>query len=397
MSRPVAHFAPRTGWLNDPYGVRWDGRRYHLYFQALPHRTQWAPECSWGRAVSSDLVTWQERPIALRPQAGEVGCWSGSVAEDGTGRPLAFYTSVREPDPERGSIAIAYLDESGQAPRTPRRTVIEGPPQALDVVAFRDPFVLDSDGGKEMIVGGGLADGSGCVFAYRAANLLDWRYAGPLHAGRADIAAGRQVWECPQLLAVDGRQLLIVSVQVDGAAAAVLAATRDPAGGFGPWQRLVHGPSGYATSAFYDREGRPCVISWLREDPDLVPGTRGWAGVQSLVGRLRISPDGPAVLEPHPAVLASGAFRSVHDADALKDAAGAVVFRQDGPADLTLDRGRHGLSMRTVGPALEVRRGPELAAVVPGLTGSDRLTVFLDGDTVELFWGGSYAAFRLPD
>ena len=63
--RPLQHFAPRTGWLNDPNGmIRIDGI-WHLFFQHDPHSTNHGP-MHWGHATSTDLVTWQERPVALQ-------------------------------------------------------------------------------------------------------------------------------------------------------------------------------------------------------------------------------------------------------------------------------------------------------------------------------------------
>ena len=33
QSRPLLHFAPRTGWMNDPNGLLYKDGVYHLYFQ----------------------------------------------------------------------------------------------------------------------------------------------------------------------------------------------------------------------------------------------------------------------------------------------------------------------------------------------------------------------------
>src|SRR5919112_6193493 len=92
--RPALHLTPPSGWLNDPYGVHWDGEQYQLFCQALPRRTTWAPGCSWARATSPDLIQWTWKGLVLEPAAFETGCWSGSVVP-GHG---AFYTRVAGAD-----------------------------------------------------------------------------------------------------------------------------------------------------------------------------------------------------------------------------------------------------------------------------------------------------------
>lgn len=41
--RPVLHFSPRGGWINDPNGLTYDGKRYHLYAQHNPEDIVWGP------------------------------------------------------------------------------------------------------------------------------------------------------------------------------------------------------------------------------------------------------------------------------------------------------------------------------------------------------------------
>ena len=80
-----------------------DGR-YHVFFQYNPV----APvheAIHWGHVSSTDLIHWQEHPIALAPRPGLIdgaGCWSGCVVDDG-GVPTAVYTANPDGTPEMQS------------------------------------------------------------------------------------------------------------------------------------------------------------------------------------------------------------------------------------------------------------------------------------------------------
>jgi beta-fructofuranosidase len=320
--RPSAHFTALRGWLNDPYGVHWDGAQYHLYYQSVAGSRVWAPECRWGHATSPDLVCWTERAPVLAPTDGELGCWSGCVVEDPAGGRRAFYTRVGHGDRELGSIAVATPDACGRFVSAPA-PVIAGPPDVA-VTAFRDPYVWFEAGAWTMLVGAGRRDGTGAVLQYRSADLERWRYVGPLCGGRlvGDPPAGREVWECPQMMEVDGRWLLVVSVQLDGRAALVAAAIGGYDGiRFEPtrWQRLAHGSAPYAASLFRDRDGRPCMICWLREDSGAGVGPAPWAGALSLVAAVGVDPAGIVSVTPHPAVVGRhGPVQVFLDADILE-------------------------------------------------------------------------------
>ena len=64
--RPLYHFSPRTGWLNDPNGFSFYRGEYHLFYQYHPYSTYWGP-MHWGHAVSSDMISWEYRPCAMAP------------------------------------------------------------------------------------------------------------------------------------------------------------------------------------------------------------------------------------------------------------------------------------------------------------------------------------------
>lgn len=66
LYRPNFHFTPKRGWMNDPNGMFFKDGYYHLYFQHYPDGNTWGP-MHWGHAISTDMITWKEMPIALYP------------------------------------------------------------------------------------------------------------------------------------------------------------------------------------------------------------------------------------------------------------------------------------------------------------------------------------------
>ena len=133
--RPILHFAPAQGWMNDPNGlVQWNGR-VHLFYQHNPA----APvheNIAWGHASSADLWRWQDHPLALEPDPfgpDRDGCFSGcTVIADG--HPHLLYTGVNG-EHERPCLATAADQDLIRWTRDPA-TVIGGPHQA--VAAFHD-------------------------------------------------------------------------------------------------------------------------------------------------------------------------------------------------------------------------------------------------------------------
>lgn len=82
--RPCIHFAPNTGWINDPNGLIFHDGLYHMYFQHNPFDTRWQNMC-WGHAVSSDLLHWNQLDTALFPdEDGTIFSGGGLMNEQGS-------------------------------------------------------------------------------------------------------------------------------------------------------------------------------------------------------------------------------------------------------------------------------------------------------------------------
>jgi beta-fructofuranosidase len=295
--RPAFHFTAPAGWINDPLGLTFHGDRFHLFYQHVPDAIDWSPRCRWGHATSDDLLTWDTEPIALEPGDGDGGCWSGSVAVEDDGRAALFYTSIDEGAFDIGEARIAKPAAGSETDWIvwEKGPVVARVPDGEDVVAFRDPFVFRDGPNWRMLIGAGRTDGTAVAYGYVSDDLESWRYDGVVaerHRGETEELWTGSVWECPQLIEVDGRWVLLVSVWEPVRQYYTAYAVGDLVDGRfiqeSSWQRLTYGPSYYAGAVFHDADGRPGIIYWLRgvSDPD-----SGWAGAHSIPHLLELSDD----------------------------------------------------------------------------------------------------------
>lgn len=300
--------------------MTWHRGRYHLFFQHLPGQVEWGPAQHWGHAVSEDLRRWEEQSVVLTPDDDDGGVWSGTVVDHPSAARL-FYTATQTAAPDLGVVRAAHpTDAEWTTWRKDASFALA--PDGVDLVAFRDPFVIRDGGeGWRMLVGGGRADGTPLVLTWVSPDLETWAYDGVLASpgeATSPLLTGT-VWECPQLIEVDEQWVLLVSVMTpDGTGHEAYAVGRVERGRFegGPWRRLTWGPGPYAGTVFRDRDQRPCLMHWIRGVAD--PAGE-WAGSHSVAQVLRLEGD-RVVVEPHPAVadacepLAPGQSRRVGSA-----------------------------------------------------------------------------------
>jgi beta-fructofuranosidase len=296
--RPQFHFTA-NGWINDPHGITFADGEYHIFYQFVPGSTAWSVACSWGHASGRDLFSLKERPPALEPGDGDDGIWSGSLMITPGGTPRIFYTSVSEADPALGRIRTAEATDRGWT-RWTKGPVIAAAPVGLDVSAFRDPAIIDDGAVWRMVVGAKLGDGAAGVLGYSSSDGSAWREDG-IVASRSssdrDPVWGGSMWECPQIVEVDGQHALIVSVWDEDVLYDVIYAIGTYTNGAftpGTWGRLSYGPSLYAATTFQDEHHRTCMMFWLRD----VTG-EGWSGAHSIPYRLSINSNRLS-LTPHP-------------------------------------------------------------------------------------------------
>ena len=360
--RPRIHLTAPTGWLNDPHGITARNGGYDLFHQALPDSLTHRPECSWGHAASPDLLRFEHRPVALAPDVDEGGIWTGSVAvaDDGA---RVFYTAVDLPDGAIGRIRVATAVDDTWDTWTKGDVVVTAP-DGLDLVAFRDPFVLREGDRWRMVVGAAAADGTALALTWVSDDLDTWTYDGVALSRstheREPVWMGK-LWECPQLFEVGDRWAMVGSVWEDDVLHHTGFALGDFTGGrfdATGWGRLTWGTY-YAPTYFLDLAGRPCLMFWMRDVGD---HDEGWQSCLSVPHLVDVR-DGRLALSPHPHLLDALAD-PVDLAGDLPDAAVLLTWQPPGTgATLTLHGDHdtvltadddHEVVVLVDGPALEV-------------------------------------------
>ena len=177
--------------------------------------------------------------------------------------------------------------------------------------ALRDPNVFWDGDCWRMLVGAGYADGRAAILCYRSTDQEHWTAEGALLESEPPESYGARnmVWECPQLVRVGDRHVLLISVLADGVGGDALAAVGAYRAGrmqVASWSQITHGPGHYAPTTFLDADEQPCVLFWIRGVGD---ADAGWSGALSIPYRLALV-DGRVALSPHPVLAAAVRTRS---------------------------------------------------------------------------------------
>jgi fructan beta-fructosidase len=188
--RPMIHFTPPSGWMNDPNGLVYYQGEYHLFYQHNPDSIDWG-NIHWGHAVSSDFAHWEHLPEALYPDAiGTI--WSGSIVVDDrntsgllpNGGLVALFSYSDQ------SQGMAYSSDKGRTWTKYAHNPVLPNDGSKD---FRDPKVFWYAPKQCWVMT--IAVNTSLRF-YSSPNLIDWTRTGIIYDNRPNDS----VWECTDLL-----------------------------------------------------------------------------------------------------------------------------------------------------------------------------------------------------
>lgn len=305
--RPIYHFSPRVGWLNDPNGFSFYNGKYHLFYQYNPYSTYWN-SMHWGHAVSDDMITWEYLTCAMAPDTSYdgAGCFSGSALKLPDGRLFIMYTgcgdSSRDPlgkgrwiqtqcaavSEEQENGSIEYVKYAGNP-------VIDAEdlPEGCDAYEFRDPYIWHtSDGTYRALVAAGrigeigedgnyLHEKGTRLILFRSDDCFNWEYGKVLFEDNRRIGV---MWECPNFFDLDGKQILIASpMDMHAEADEAIGSVRFPQGSNvcciageydeetetftpdGGYEPVDIGLDFYAPQVMKVPDGRRIMIGWMQD------------------------------------------------------------------------------------------------------------------------------------
>lgn len=293
------HLKANKNWINDPNGFIWYKGKYHLFYQCFPYAPQWG-RMHWGHAVSDDMVTWEEKGIALFPSKTDdrSGCFSGSAVEK-DGKMYVFYTGVNYLTEDANNINCTVNDDfvSAQLMITSddgmkfdnfrdKKTII---PTITDEkigsdVHTRDPKVWRGKDAWYMIIGS-TVNSVGRLLFYKSDDLENWTYLNCYE--KKDFG---WMWECPDYFKVDGSEIVVFSPmgilkdkkEYDSAPICAFVSFDEETGKLEPsddYQMFDYGLDLYAPQSTTDENGNRVIISWVRM-PEPVNGE--WHGMMCI-------------------------------------------------------------------------------------------------------------------
>ena len=288
--RPVAHLTAEKNWLNDPNGLVYHDGTYHAFYQYNPRANSWG-NMSWGHSTSTDLVHWEQQPVAMEA-SGEEEIFSGCMVMDtknasGLGSAenppmVALYTSAygKNGALPQGAQAqsVAYsLDGGTKWQKYQGNPVLNLTPTNNN---FRDPKVFWYEPGQYWVMTTVVADAQ-VVKLFKSTDLLHWDYLSDFSGAGAQGG----LWEVPELVRmnVEGstaeKWVMLLSINPGGIAGgsgmqyfvgefdgthftAENAAAPDAPLSDSQW--LDHGADYYAANSITGAPGeKPVLLGWM--------------------------------------------------------------------------------------------------------------------------------------
>ncbi len=288
--RPVAHLTAEKNWLNDPNGLVYHNGTYHAFYQYNPRGNSWG-NMSWGHSTSTDLVHWEQQPVAMEASPEEE-IFSGCIVMDtnnasglgSAGNPpmVALYTSAYGkngalPQGTQAQSLAFSLDKGTTWQKYQGNPVLNLAPTNNN---FRDPKITWYEPGNYWVMTTVVANAQ-VVKMFKSTDLLQWDYLSDF----SGVGAQGGLWEVPELLQmkVEGstakKWVMLLSINPGGIAGGSgmqyfvgeFDGTRftaenaaAPDGPLSESQWLDHGADYYAANSISGAPGdKPVLLGWM--------------------------------------------------------------------------------------------------------------------------------------
>ncbi|QLB43369.1 glycoside hydrolase family 32 protein [Mannheimia pernigra] len=210
---PTYHLAPETGLFNDPNGLIFDGKNYHIFAQWFPYGALHGMK-HWQHFMTKDFQTFEKGELLIPDELFEShGCYSGGAIL-WQGNIVAFYTGNTRRLSDNARIPhqnIAIFDTSGKL--LEKRCIIDQAPAGY-TEHVRDPKpYITAEGKIRFVLGAQRENLTGTALIYEMHDLNDTpRLVAELDVNGFDNS-NVFMWECPDLFRLGGKDLFVWSPQ----------------------------------------------------------------------------------------------------------------------------------------------------------------------------------------
>lgn len=301
------HLMPPVGFMNDPNGFININGEYHLFYQFNPFYPK-GKKVYWAHVKSTNMVNWEELPIALCPSEWYEthGCYSGSAVNCEGIFTLMYTGNVKDASGNRETYqCIAQTEDGINFSKYKDNPVINNQPEGY-TRHFRDPKVWKHNGLWYMVIGTQTVKEQGNALLYSSPDLFNWKMIGEVAGSNIDeLNFLGYMWECPNLLNIDGKDVLIFCPQ--GVApqgdlynnrhqCGYLIGNLDYKTGkldYGDFIELDRGFEFYAPQITEDSKGRQLLIGWmgLPDEEESPTVKNNWLHCLTIVRELKIKND----------------------------------------------------------------------------------------------------------
>ncbi|MEG9475214.1 glycoside hydrolase family 32 protein [Mannheimia indoligenes] len=210
---PTYHLAPETGLFNDPNGLLFDGKNYHIFAQWFPYGALHGMK-HWQHFMTEDFQTFEKGELLIPDELFEShGCYSGGAIL-WQGKIVAFYTGNTRRPSDNARVPhqnIAIFDTSGKL--LEKRCIIDQAPTGY-TEHVRDPKpYITAEGKIRFVLGAQRENLTGTALIYEMNDLNDTpRLVAELDVNGFDNS-NVFMWECPDLFRLSGKDLFVWSPQ----------------------------------------------------------------------------------------------------------------------------------------------------------------------------------------
>ncbi|MEZ8010545.1 MULTISPECIES: glycoside hydrolase family 32 protein [Vibrio] len=299
--RPLFHITPPHGLLNDPNGFCFFNNQYHLFYQWFPFDTYHGMK-HWMHLTSNDLLNWKRHGSKITPKENyeSHGAYSGSAFVENNNAYLFYTGNIKKGSSRDANQCLALLDNTNAVTKYSPNPVIKSVPKGY-TGHVRDPKIVKHNEHYYMLLGAQReADLSGAIIIYQSDDLLSWEFKGELDLQFSGEFLTGYMFECPDLLNVDGHDVLIFSPQGSKANGSRFHNRFNVIYCLGSinfekltfevehWDELDRGFDFYAQQTMANTPDEQTLIAWAGTDEELPSRQFGWVNCLTLPRTLSI-------------------------------------------------------------------------------------------------------------